>query len=190
MAPHPLTRTSRFLSRVLRHDPAAAGVELDPHGWASVDRLIEGARRNGVPLTRELLAQVVADNDKQRFSLDADGRRIRAAQGHSLAVDLGLVPEPPPATLYHGTAVRHLDSIRRNGLQPGRRQHVHLSATPGIARQVGARHGPPVVLAIDADGLHRTGHDFFRAANGVWLTASVPPERILFADAGTQRGAN
>jgi putative RNA 2'-phosphotransferase len=32
------------------------------------------------------------------------------------------------------------------------------------------------VLVVDAAGMHRAGHPFYRAANGVWLTRSVPPE--------------
>ena len=183
-----LVRTSRFLSRVLRHAPGDAGIVLDAQGWADVDALIEGARMRGMPLTRALLDDVVARNDKQRFAFDAEGRRIRAHQGYSVPVDLGLTPEPPPRTLYHGTATRHVASIRRTGLQPRTRRHVHLSATPELARQVGARHGRPVVLVVDADGLHRAGHAFYRAANGAWLTDHVPAGFIRAAS-NRQAGA-
>ncbi|HEX6076643.1 MAG TPA: RNA 2'-phosphotransferase [Micromonosporaceae bacterium] len=57
-----------------------------------------------------------------------------------------------------------------------RRTHVHLSAEPATARSVGARHGHPVVLTVDAAGMHRHGFAFHLAANGVWLTRHVPPE--------------
>jgi putative RNA 2'-phosphotransferase len=173
-----LVRHSRFLSRVLRHAPDVAGVQLDPEGWVDVDALIEGARRQGIPLTRELVADVVARNDKQRFTLDESGRRIRANQGHSVPVDLGLVPTVPPAVLYHGTATRHVQAIRRAGLQRRGRQHVHLSATREMAWQVGARHGVPTVLEVDAQALHGQGHAFFLSANGVWLTDHVPARFI------------
>ena len=176
-----LTRLSKFLSLVLRHAPERAGVVLDAAGWAEVDALIAGARRAGVALDRARLERVVRDNDKQRFAFSPDGRRIRASQGHSVAVDLGLTPEAPPETLYHGTAARHLDAIRREGLRPGRRTHVHLSADAATAASVGRRHGRPVVLGVAAGAMHRAGHAFVRSANGVWLTDAVPPEYLLAA---------
>jgi putative RNA 2'-phosphotransferase len=43
------------------------------------------------------------------------------------------------------------------------------------ADAVGRRHGPPVVLAVDAARMHADGHTFLVSANGVWLTAAVPP---------------
>lgn len=173
--PDPHIKTSKFLSKVLRHDPASIGLALDAEGWADVDDLIARSRR---PLTRDLVAEVVRENDKQRFALSADGSRIRANQGHSVAVDLALAPVEPPETLYHGTATRFLDSILKQGLIPGRRQHVHLSADPETARKVGRRHGRLVVLALPAREMHDDGRTFFRSENGVWLTDAVPAARL------------
>lgn len=81
----------------------------------------------------------------------------------------------PPEVLYHGTVERFLASIREVGLVRGNRHHVHLSKNIETARRVGARRGKPVVLTVDARGMHRDGHKFFVSANGVWLTDSVPP---------------
>src|SRR6185436_5896514 len=133
----PLVRVSKFLSLVLRHDPGRIGLQLDAAGWAEVDELIAAAARGGVEFDRETLARVVAGNDKQRFALTPDGRRIRANQGHSVRVDLGLEPRTPPEVLYHGTAARFVDSIRESGLHAARRTHVHLSADVETARKVG-----------------------------------------------------
>lgn len=173
-----LIRFSRFLSLVLRHDPAAAGIALDEGGWVDVDVLIAACGRVGRPITRAELDQVVAGNDKRRFAYSADGRRIRASQGHSVAVDLGLEPVEPPAVLYHGTVERALPAVLREGLRPMSRQDVHLSADIATAERVGARRGRPVVLEIDAAGLAAEGHLFRRSANGVWLTDGVPPSRL------------
>src|SRR5215510_14340516 len=96
-------RISKFLSLVLRHDPARIGLVLDLAGWASVDALLAAAAAHGVPLTRDGLSEIVATSDKQRFALSPDGARIRANQGHSIEVDLGLEPREPPARLFHGT---------------------------------------------------------------------------------------
>src|SRR5215207_8492537 len=105
-----LVRISKFLSLVLRHDPGKIGLTLDATGWADVGALLDGAARAGVQIDRETLARVVAENEKQRFALSADGTRIRANQGHSVDVDLGLEPRTPPEVLYHGTATRLVES--------------------------------------------------------------------------------
>ena len=173
-------RASRWLSLVLRHDPGTFGVALDSAGWTPVDALLAAAGRAGIPLDDASLRRVVEENDKRRFSLSEDGRMIRASQGHSVEVDLGLEPVEPPAVLFHGTATRFLDSIRREGLIPGSRRHVHLSADEGTATAVGSRHGRPAVLRVDAARMHAEGHRFFRSANGVWLTVRVPAEYLHF----------
>jgi putative RNA 2'-phosphotransferase len=178
-----LTRLSKWMSLVLRHDPAKFGVELDEAGWTRVQDLLAAATRAGVPLDDATLRRVVAENDKQRFALSADGAMIRASQGHSVEVELGLDPVEPPPVLFHGTATRFLDSIRRDGLIPGSRRHVHLSADADTATTVGARHGRPAVLHVDAARMHAAGHRFFRSANGVWLTDAVPAEYLGFPDA-------
>lgn len=175
-----LVKLSRFVSLVLRHKPGAIGLSLDAGGWAGVDALITAAQRAGVPLTRERLAQIVAQNDKQRFAFSPDGQKIRASQGHSLPVDLGLPPVVPPEVLFHGTAGRFLPGIRARGLVRGRRQHVHLSSDEATARAVGGRHGSPVVLRVLAGRLHAAGGVFYQSANGVWLTEGVPPEYLVF----------
>ncbi len=171
------TRISKFLSYVLRHRPQAIGLALDAQGWASIDELIEKARPQ-MALNRELIEQVVSTNDKQRFALSEDGTHIRASQGHSLDVDIGLEPCVPPALLYHGTATRFMDSINRDGLVSGRRQHVHLSLDAETAHAVGRRHGKPVILQIDTKAMHEQGMLFYVSANGVWLTEHVPTRFI------------
>lgn len=169
------TETSKFLSYVLRHAPESIDLQLDSEGWGDVDALIAGAARQGRALDLAHLQAVVASSDKKRFGLSADGRRIRAVQGHSTAtVELQYAPKAPPAELYHGTATRFLDSIAQQGLIAGNRHHVHLSHDPATAIAVGQRYGSPVLLHIDAAAMHAQGLAFFQADNGVWLTAHVP----------------
>ena len=173
-----LVKVSKFLSLVLRHRPGAIGLTLDPQGWANVDELIARAAAKGQPLTRDLLGRLVAESDKRRFSFSDDGARIRANQGHSVAVDLALEPLEPPETLYHGTVERFLESIEREGLRRGQRHHVHLSVDPETARAVGERRGVPIVLRVAAGAMWRDGFAFYRSANGVWLTELVPPSYL------------
>lgn len=174
-----LVSTSKFLSLVLRHQPEVIGLILDDSGWADIDTLIRLSQAHK-PLTRALIEQVVEENSKQRFAISEDGRRIRANQGHSIEVDLGFVPVMPPTLLYHGTATRFVDAIRREGLVKRSRQHVHLSADADTATAVGARHGKPAVLIVRAGEMAAAGHAFFRSENGVWLTDAVPVGFIDF----------
>jgi putative RNA 2'-phosphotransferase len=173
-------RLSKFLSLVLRHEPGKIGIRLDDAGWVEVEELLAAFGRHGVALTRGRLDQIVAGSDKQRFAFDEPRRRIRASQGHSVSVELGYDPMTPPEKLYHGTVAKFIESIRARGLLKGARHHVHLSADEATAAKVGQRRGAPVLLAIDAGTMHRAGHPFFRAANGVWLVDHVPSQFINF----------
>jgi putative RNA 2'-phosphotransferase len=177
-----LVSASKFLSLILRHQPEVIGLTLDDAGWADIDTLIRLSQPHK-PLTRALIEQVVAENCKQRFAISEDGRRIRANQGHSIEVDLGFLPVTPPTLLYHGTATRFVDAIRREGLAKRSRQHVHLSADADTATVVGARHGKPVVLIVRAGEMAAVGHAFFHSENGVWLTDAVP---VGFIDFGSE----
>ncbi|MDG4800424.1 RNA 2'-phosphotransferase [Micromonospora sp. WMMD980] len=169
-----LVRVSRRMSLALRHRPDRFGLTLDRAGWVPVADLLAAMR-----IGRAELDAVVAGNDKQRFAVEPgpDGiDRIRASQGHSVAVDLGLGPADPPGRLFHGTGEDVLAAIRAQGLRRGRRHHVHLSADVPTARRVGARRGGAVVvLAVDAAAMAADGYAFYRSANGVWLTDTVPP---------------
>lgn len=171
-APMDLKKISKRLSYVLRHQPDSIGITLTPDGWVPVETLLAALRAHGKGISRDELDAVVAGNDKQRFTIDGD--RIRANQGHSVPVELGLDPVTPPPLLYHGTARRNVDSIMAGGVHRGSRHHVHLSGDAGTAHAVGSRHGAPVILVVDAAAMAAAGHAFYRSANGVWLTDEIP----------------
>ncbi len=178
-----IVSTSKFLSLVLRHQPEAVGMSLDAEGWLEISELIANANKRGKKLSLELLHEVVATNDKKRFSLSDDGLRIRANQGHSVAnVDLQLPAKVPPETLYHGTVAAFIDRIRQDGLLKRSRNHVHLSADVETATKVGQRRGSPIILLVAASRMHQDGHKFYLSANGVWLADSVPPEYLSFPE--------
>lgn len=139
-----------------------------------------GAGTSSRPIKSDDLHRIVSENDKLRFTLSDDGMRIRAAQGHSVAINLDLQPLRPPEELFHCTASAALDVIYSEGITPQRRQHVHLSTDPQTAARVGKRHGRPVVLTIDAGKMHSEGHVFWQADNGVWLTDHVAPAYLGF----------
>lgn len=173
---------SKLLSFVLRHQPESVGLRLDAGGWVDLDILVAALATRDRSITRSVVIEVVRTSDKQRFALSPDGARIRASHGHSRTVALDYQPAAPPDTLFHGTVARSLPSIRRDGLTPRRRQHVHLARTADDARAVGARRGAPVVLEIRAADMAAAGHVFLRAPNGIWLTDAVPPAFIRFPE--------
>lgn len=177
-----LKSKSKMLSHWLRHQPGAIGITLDKRGWTDVDELIAKAAAAGTPVTHDELVQIVAESDKQRFTLSENGLRIRAAQGHSVAVDLNLPAKKPPPVLYHGTVSRFLASIRKHGLLPGTRHDVHLSITKETAMEVGARRGVPIVLVIETYPMVRAGIEFRCSDNGVWLVQSVPSKYLKFPE--------
>lgn len=168
-----LTRTSRYLSLILRHRPEAAGITLDEHGWAEVPALIAGVSRTH-PLTMDLLEEIVRTDEKQRYSFNGDRTKIRANQGHSVPVDVELEELPPPEILWHGTGEKYRESILEGGLIPKGRLYVHLSLDEAAAVKVGSRHGRPVLFRVRAGEMHREGFAFYRSANHVWLTKHVP----------------
>ncbi|WP_405635869.1 RNA 2'-phosphotransferase [Streptomyces sp. NBC_00056] len=171
-------KVSKYLSKHLRHQPQRIRLTLDEGGWVEIGTLLAAAAAHGFRITRDELDHVVAANDKRRFAIE--GSRIRASQGHTVDVDLGLPPATPPAYLYHGTVAAALGPIRAEGLRPMSRHDVHLSPDRETATRVGARRGRPVVLSVDAGAMHRDGHTFRVSANGVWLTEAVPPRYLRF----------
>jgi putative RNA 2'-phosphotransferase len=173
-----VVKISKYLSKHLRHAPQAIGLTLQPGGWVEVDELLHACAQGNFPITRAQLEEVVAKNNKRRFAFDETSTRIRASQGHSVEVDLQLATATPPAVLYHGTAQQNMEIILRDGLQKMRRHHVHLSSDTETACNVGARHGKPVVLQVDAQVMHDAGFLFQCSENGVWLVDSVPPQYL------------
>lgn len=172
-------KRGRLLSLVLRHQPRRAGLTLGEGGWVAVDDLLAGLRdRMGVTLSRAELDEIVATNNKRRYAYDESGSHIRASQGHSVDVDLGLEAVQPPETLYHGTGSQSVAAIQREGLRRMRRQHVHLSPDVETARRVGSRHGAPVIFSVAAGAMARDGVIFYLSENGVWLVDNAPPRYL------------
>jgi putative RNA 2'-phosphotransferase len=173
-----LIKISKYLSKHLRHTPEQIGLNLASGGWVAIDDLLAACAAHRFTISRADLEVVVASNDKQRFSFDETKTRIRANQGHSVDVDLQLEPQVPPDRLYHGTGKTSVPAIQQSGLLKMSRHHVHLSTNQTTARNVGMRHGRPVVFAIDTLAMRHAGFTFYCSANGVWLVDAVPPQYL------------
>lgn len=159
-------KVSKYLSFLLRHHPEKENLYMDEHGWVSIKEL-----EQVIPI--EDLEDIVATDNKQRYSFNEDKTKIRANQGHSIPVDVELIESEPPEFLYHGTGEKYIESILEQGLIPKSRLYVHLSSNIETAINVGKRHGEPVVLKIFAKRMYEDGEKFYLSKNKVWLVNSV-----------------
>ena len=169
---------SKFLALVLRHKPEVIGLTIDRHGWCNVHDLVDAFNKKYNGFTFNDLKEIVATDNKQRYSFNDDMTLIRANQGHSIKVDVELEEKIPPSVLYHGTATKYVSMIEESGLLPKSRIHVHLSSDLETAILVGSRHGEPVIYSVDTERMVKDGYKFFHSKNGIWLTDKVPPQYL------------
>ena len=172
-----MEQTSKFLSLILRHKPETIGITLDEHGWANVEELLAALSRDQ-EMNMAMLEEIVATDNKQRYSFNEDNTLIRANQGHSIPVDVELEKKEPPEYLWHGTGEKFVASIKEQGLIPKSRLYVHLSTDYDTAVKVGKRHGKPVIFKVASGKMYADGYDFYCSVNGVWLTKEVPVEYL------------
>lgn len=170
-----ISQISKYLSYILRHKPESIGLMLDINGWANIDELISKTKE--FVLTKEMLQEIVKTSDKQRFIIKDD--KIRANQGHSIDIDLNVLPTNPPSVLYHGTVIKNVDVIMQEGIKSMSRHYVHLSADKQTAINVGKRHGKPIVMQINSQAMSEDGYKFYLSENNVWLTDYIPPKYIV-----------
>lgn len=176
-------RISKFLSLVLRHKPEAISLTLDKCGWASTYELISKVNQNGngIYIDFDILKEVVETNNKQRFGFNENFTKIKAHQGHSIKeLELEFDKEEPPFLLFHGTALRNVENIKKEGLLSMQRHHVHLTSDFHTAYATGKRYGEPIVFTILAGAMYEDGIEFFLSENSVWLVNHVAFKYIIF----------
>ena len=180
-------RVSKFISLVLRHKPQEANLVLDKFGYARTSELIAGVKKKYPEFNKDILIKIVETDEKQRYSFKDNGKLIRANQGHSFSVDLGLkAQKPPPQLLFHGTSTKYLDSIMKQGIISKSRQYVHLSKDVDTAHTVGLRHGAgTVILVVSAEQMWEVGYKFFLSDNSVWLVDEVPTKYFILYHCNT-----
>ena len=174
---------SMYLACLLRHHPELLNLQMDEHGWVSVDQLLEGLQKEGrYHITREILEEIVSADAKQRYRFSSDGRSIKACQGHSLPfVEPELTVTAPPPVLYHGTTRQACRLIRQSGYISRMQRHaVHLQREKAPAWKSAKRWKQnPVILVIDSRRMAEDGYVFGVSENGVWCTEQVPAEYII-----------
>lgn len=174
-------KVSRTIAHALRHKPEQYNLVLSNSGWVEISALSAALTVHfNSPVSEEQIIEIAKTDSKQRYTVE--GTKIRAAQGHSFPVELGMKPVVPPKILFHGTTISTVPLIKENGLLSMSRQFVHLSEFSETAEQVGSRHGEPVILRINSEEAHKAGIVFFQSANNVWLVESLPAEFIVFSE--------
>lgn len=173
-----LEEKGKQLSWLLRHDVKAFELRglIDEHGWRSVDEICRDFN-----YTRELLDEIVDTNNKKRYEYNEDKTKIRARQGHSIAVDVEMKEDTTITEtnryLYHGTSSRFIESIKEEGLVPQSRLYVHLSPDVETAEKVGKRHGGKTcVIVVDAWQMKCDGEKIYLSNNGVYNVKKVDPK--------------
>eukprot|EP00899_Mesostigma_viride_P007672 jgi/Mesvir1/16906/Mv15775-RA.1 len=186
---------SKTLSYLLRHGAQKERLPILPDGRIAVDELLRHKNLRGA--TVEDVCKVVAENDKQRFSVDKDdsGRLfIRANQGHSIQVpelELQAVTNASELPIcLHGTSMQAWHLIRTQGLKRGNRNHIHFAAGKFGTVTSGVRKGCEVLIYVDVPKAMQAGITFFQSANGVILSEGLregilPPEFFLKAETPT-----
>ncbi len=176
----PSKQTSKLISYWLRHNPQDGGLQVDEFGWTSIDQLVHALAEKNVKANVKDLLQLNNSFEKVRWEIDTNLGKIRAIHGHSFPVILEDKASIPPGELYHGTSVKSVKAIAEKGLSAMQRQFVHLSATIEMAKSVGSRHGKPIIIEIETEGLVNDGWRFYQTSDNVWLTTDIPSKYLNF----------
>ncbi|KAJ4442221.1 hypothetical protein ANN_12087, partial [Periplaneta americana] len=138
---------SKWLSWILRHGAVKEGLHIGADGFVDVSEIEQNRGFHG-KFTLADIERVVAENDKQRFTLkthpESGKLQIKANQGHSIGVitqslcihiPLQVVQDPDLSavvdasevpTVIHGTYFRNWARIKTEGLSRMNRLHIHF----------------------------------------------------------------
>lgn len=174
---------SKYLCYLLRHKPESISLTMDRHGWVNIDELISKINRTEKHRTDWKQIKAIVDNDdKGRFRISDDSKRIKACQGHSIPwVEPELEQRTPPKYLYHGTTAEAYCEIERCGAVLKMSRHaVHLHEDELMAWQVACRrkNKTPIVLKVDSGTMAEQGIVFSISENSVWFCDQIPIEYV------------
>lgn len=172
-------KLSKTMSYALRHHPEEYNLQLDEEGWCLIDDLLYALHTVSSlqDVTLQDIKLMMDRSEKKRFELKSS--KIRAYYGHSFDVKVKYNEKQPPDILYHGTARRFIDSIKKQGLIAKQRQYVHLSSNKDTAYLVGKRHDDyPIILKINAKKAFDDGIVFYDANDATWLCDALPKKYI------------
>ncbi|NIO18744.1 RNA 2'-phosphotransferase [bacterium] len=169
-------KLSKLISYILRHHPEKYGLTLDRYGFASLQELVGAISQKKKRVSEQDIKRVVEKSEKKRFEIKGD--KIRATYGHTIEVEQVSPLVEPPEILFHGTSRRKVETILQDGLQPMKRQYVHLCQTEQEAYRVGRRKDTnPVVLQIRSRDAFGEGIEF-RKCGSVYIAKQIPGKFI------------
>mmetsp|Transcript_98929 Transcript_98929/g.191038 ORF Transcript_98929/g.191038 Transcript_98929/m.191038 type:complete len:289 (-) Transcript_98929:186-1052(-) len=197
------TRLSKFMTNALRHDAVKLGLSLRPDGYVPLAELLALKDFQKAQADIEAVRRVVAESDKQRFSLvTLNGEPyVRANQGHSQKLmeiiredqllEQLLPTHPLPDLCVHGTQLKFWPSILAKGLLVGSRMHVHFAPrlppreAGDEAVVSGMRQTCDCIVFLDLARALQAGLPVYKSSNEVLLTpgfeGAVPPSLFLKA---------
>ncbi len=172
-------KLSKFISFLLRHKAKEYNLEVDTNGYVALEKLLYVIKQNPkfANVNEDIIKESVYNSPKKRFELS--GNYIRARYGHSFSQKINYLSTEPPIYLYHGTSKVAWNNITIEGLQPMRRQYVHLSTNIEQARLVGERHtNNPIILQIQAKIAYDNGISFYLVGEDIFLSSYIPMKYI------------
>lgn len=177
-----LDKTSRFLTKVLRHEAEKMGINIQEDGYVSVRELLEKTKLSA---TLEELQEIVRSCKKQRFDLkEISGEYfIRANQGHSIETVKSekllqrILLEDLPSNLIavHGTTLENWKLIKESGgLNRMNRNHIHFATSDDRAQFIsGFRTSSQVLIYLNLERALADNIPLYLSSNSVLLSEGL-----------------
>ncbi|MGA1866037.1 MAG: RNA 2'-phosphotransferase [Thermoplasmatota archaeon] len=186
MSSYELESLGRIMAGILRHFPEKFGLHMDEEGFVDIYKMVSAIKRKRGDRMRWLrpnhIIGLVETDPKGRYQVDSN--HVRATYGHSIELSMSLPTDNIPERLYYPADPGEVDTLLKNGIQPGDRTMVHLSKTWNDAYEAGIhREGPdPVIIRIDAEGAQNNGIIIQRAGKTVFTVEEIPADFLQLSD--------
>ena len=172
-------KTSKFLTKILRHDALNLGLVIDENGFIELNKIlnIDYFKKNNI--TIEFIKKLVENCSKKRFNLILKDSKyyIAANQGHSIKINSNLLRKITLENTHlfpnviHGTYKKNLDSILKNGLNKMSRIHIHFTTECDNKKVIsGMRSSCNVFIHMNLCKLIEDGYEFYISQNNVILS--------------------
>lgn len=174
-------KLSKIISHALRHKPEYYNLKLSKNGWVSIDELVKGIKAKNIEylsLEADSIIKLVIEATKKRHEIS--NGQIRALHGHSLKIQNEAPLVIPSSKLFHATAIKYWDKIKKDGLDKMGRNFVHLSILKPYAVEVAKKKYRNIaLLQIDAVKASEDGILFYSNDKGLtFLCEHVSPQYI------------
>ncbi len=181
---------SKTLSFYLRHKPEELYknkvVKLEEDGYLEMSLLLESEifqnsfkNKYNKEITDLDIKNVVNINEKKRFEISNDGKKIRCVQGHNKDIKLDDEKyleevKEPYETLIHGTNKKAYEIIKTKGLSIMNRRHIHF-VTNNNSKEVisGYRNSSNVFIYLDMKKCMDDKIIFYKSKNNVILSSGL-----------------